>query len=450
MIKKIKFLFFFSIFFLLVNCSFDKTTGIWNDYQKELEKIQKIEEAQSKNVETVKIYSSTKNNLKEVSFSKKATLSEPLKNLAWEMPGLNLQNSQGNIYLSGVENAFLRKKIGKKKFSQSRLKIPPLIINNNIILADDSGTIFSINFEGKLNWKKNIYKKLYKKLYKRLSFVIYKEKIYVVDNIGFLYSINLIDGQLIWIKNHEIPIKSNIKILGGKLFFINQDNVLTCIDLEKGIKIWDVKSISSFIKSQTNLGLAISKNQNLITLDSSGNLTKLNTNNGRLYWQLNVTGSLYAHDTDFFTSSDVVIQDNDIIFGAQSSIFSFNLQNGLLNWEVKISSSLNPIIHENNVFIISNDGYFINLNRKSGKTIWSTNILKVLKKRKRLTNVTGFIMGSDKIYAVTLNGFLIVNSAYSGKVEFFKKIGDTITAPPAITKGALFILTEKSRIVGFN
>ena len=59
-------------------------------------------------------------------------------------------------------------------------------------------------------------------------------------------------------------------------------------------------------------------------------------------------------------------------------------------------------------------------------------------------------MGSDKIYAVTLNGFLIVNSAHSGKVEFFKKIGDTITAPPAITKGALFILTEKSRIVGFN
>ena len=122
MIRKIKYIFFFSIFFLLVNCSFDKTTGIWKDSQKELEKIARIEEAQSKNVETVKIYSSTENSLNEVFAFKKVALSEPIKNLAWEMPGLNLQNSQGNIYLSGVENVFLKKKIGKKSFLGLGLK----------------------------------------------------------------------------------------------------------------------------------------------------------------------------------------------------------------------------------------------------------------------------------------------------------------------------------------
>ena len=82
------------------------------------------------------------------------------------MSGLNLQNSLGNIYLSGIENNFLKKKIGKNKFSISKVMSSPLFFNDNIIFADDSGTIFNINQKGKVNWKRNIYKKIYKKYIK--------------------------------------------------------------------------------------------------------------------------------------------------------------------------------------------------------------------------------------------------------------------------------------------
>ena len=116
----------------------------------------------------------------------------------------------------------------------------PLVFNDNIIFADDTGTIFSINQRGKINWKKNIYKKIYKKIYKHLSFSIYKDKIYIADNIGFIYAISLESGKLIWLKNYEIPIKSNIKIFDNKIFVINQDNRLLCLDTEKGHKIWDI------------------------------------------------------------------------------------------------------------------------------------------------------------------------------------------------------------------
>ena len=59
-------------------------------------------------------------------------------------------------------------------------------------------------------------------------------------------------------------------------------------------------------------------------------------------------------------------------------------------------------------------------------------------------------MGSGKIYSVTLNGYLIISSASSGKVENFKKIGDSITSNPIINNGKLFIYTEDSRILGLN
>jgi len=450
MIKKIKYLIFFLIFILVASCSLDNKSGIWSGSKKEKKRISELEKEQKSIVDVVKIYTSESFYSKEIPAVKSISLTEPKTNSSWKMSGLNIQNFVGNIYLSGIGNNFLKKKIGKDKFSISQVMSSPLVFNDNIIFADDTGTIFSINQRGKINWKKNIYKKIYKKIYKHLSFSIYKDKIYIADNIGFIYAISSESGKLIWLKNYEIPIKSNIKIFDNKIFVINQDNRLLCLDIEKGSKIWDVRSISSFIKSQNFLALAISKEGDLITLNSSGDLLKVKANTGQVYWSLNTTSPTAALDNVFFKSSEIVISDNDIIFSASSLIFSVNLSNGYLNWQMDIGSKNTPIIDGNNIFLISDNGYYVNLDRNSGKIIWSTNILKILKKKKQMTQITGFIMGSGKIYATTLNGYLIVCSAVSGNIEYFKKIGDQITAAPIINDGALYILTEKSRILGFN
>jgi len=90
------------------------------------------------------------------------------------------------------------------------------------------------------------------------------------------------------------------------------------------------------------------------------------------------------------------------------------------------------------------------LDKDSGEIIFSTNILKILKKKKQKTKITGFIMGSGKLYSVTLNGYLIVSSATTGKLEYFKKIGDPIASSPIISNGKLYILTDNSKIFGFD
>ena len=434
----------------LANCSFDKKTGIWSGGEEEKKRISELEASQKEEINVVKIFSSKDFYLEEKEPIKNINLIEEKKNSSWEMSGLNLQNSLGNIYLSSIENRFLKKKIGKNKFSISKVTTSPLFINGNIIFSDDTGSIFSINENGNIKWKKNIYKKVYKKVYKNLSISLYKNNIFVADNIGLIYSISLDTGKLIWIKNHGVPIKSNIKIFNNKIVLINQDNRLLCLDVSTGSIIWDIRSITTFIKSQNFLGLAISKSNDIFMLSSSGDFLKINSNTGRIYWSLNVIGSLSVYDSDFFKSSDIVINKNDVIFSASSSIFSFNIDNGYINWDKKINSSNIPIINGNHIFVVTDNGYFLGMNRKSGQIIFSTNILKALKKKKQKTTISGFILGSGRIYATTLNGFLIVSSASSGKIEYFTKIADSITSPPIISNGSLYILTEESRIFGFN
>ena len=259
MTKNIKYLVFFLVLFLTSNCSFNNTAGIWTGGEDEKRRISELERQQKRILDVVKIYSSEIFYSEEIAATQNVALSAPKKNQSWQMSGFNQQNFLGNIYLTGINDKFLSKKIGKDKFSISRQISSPITFNDNIYFSDDTGSIFKISKRGKVQWKINIYKKIYKKIYKTLTFGIYKNHIYIADNIGFVYSVNLDNGKIVWIKNHGVPLKSKIKIFDEKIFLINQDNRILCFSTKDGTKLWDTRAIKSFIKSQHLLSLAISK-----------------------------------------------------------------------------------------------------------------------------------------------------------------------------------------------
>ena len=107
-------LIFFLVFILFVNFSFDNKTGIWSGEEKVKKRITELVEEENQVIDTVNIYSSEDIYSKEVSLTKNISISNSKKNLSWKMHGLNHQNFLGNIYLSGIDNIFLKKKNWKK------------------------------------------------------------------------------------------------------------------------------------------------------------------------------------------------------------------------------------------------------------------------------------------------------------------------------------------------
>ena len=159
---------------------------------------------------------------------------------------------------------------------------------------------------------------------------------------------------------------------------------------------------------------------------------------------------MLAHATDFFQSSEIVLDNENIFFSTNTSFYSYNTNSAALNWENDLSTNGTPVIDKNNIFIVTKNGFFVIINKNNGKILSSENILKILKKKKKKTHIAGFVMASGKIYSVTANGFLIVSSATTGKVQSFKKIGDEMVSTPIISDGKLYLLTKNSKILGYN
>ena len=142
----------------------------------------------------------------------------------------------------------------------------------------------------------------------------------IYDRRTFNRSIDYLSGQINWIKNYGVPIKSDIKIYNGKIFLIDQDNKIFALDTNDGAQMWDVLSISSFIKSQNLLSLSLSKSGDLFAITSSADVFKIETSTGNIIWSRNTAESLLKDATDFFTSSQIVYINDQIIFSSGKSL----------------------------------------------------------------------------------------------------------------------------------
>ena len=186
----------FLSFILLINCSFDNKTGIWQDVKK-TKKSAKIEREKGK-LKDIFIEKKLFNEEKKVKVGANVTIDNIFKNKNWLFENYNLTNNVANFSYNNSKVLISKSSRLSKSLNDSNL----LFYENNIISNDHTGTIFvySLNKEKKIiNF--NFYKKRLKKFNKKIFLAISNGIIYAADNLGYLYSIDISSGKFIWAMN---------------------------------------------------------------------------------------------------------------------------------------------------------------------------------------------------------------------------------------------------------
>ena len=90
----------------------------------------------------------------------------------------------------------------------------------------------------------------------------------------------------------------------------------------------------------------------MLAITSSADVYKIKLKTGEIIWSRNTADSLYADATDFFVSSEIVIDNDKIFFSSGSNMFSLDTDTGKTNWIQEINSASTPIISGENIFIV--------------------------------------------------------------------------------------------------
>lgn len=421
--------------FFLYSCSLNSNSKIWNKEQNKLEKskdFKKIDFEEKK--EVTELNSSIKINFSNIQLNENS---------------LNDQNNFGSLkYLGMLE------KVGSFKFSKfkdiNNLNFKPLFLENGLVFFDKKGSIIRYDENSKIIWKKNYYSKSEKKLSPKLSFYKEKENIYIIDTIGKIYSIDILNGDLNWKNNNNYPFNSEIKISQEKLFAVDYNNILRCFNKKDGSQCWKYQTETSLTLSNTKYSIILYKN-NVIFSNSLGDVTSIDISSGTVNWQIPTQSNLILNQSYNFKNSRLVGDDNSIYFSNnQNQFYSIDIKNGFINWMNQINSSLTPILIQDTIFTISDEGYLYTLQKKEGNIIRINDIYEIYKpKERKKIKPIGFKIGNKKLYLTNNDGKILVVDLSTGKVVKTQKVSRETISKPFINNENLYIIKNGS-IIKFN
>ena len=381
----------FIIIFLLFNltgCSFDNKTGIWKDASKiPIEKIEKkdIENTQIKKYEEIFITQKVFDEEVDANPNTKVKFNEAININRWLEEYLTETNNISNIsYQNNKAVIFKSSRLSRSSnilnSEFARLKTP-LFLDNQLISHDNKGNIFVYNLdERKKTINYNFYKKAFKKYKKKIKIVINDNVIYAADNLGYIYSINMQTGSLIWAKNYGIPFRSNVKVINDQLILANEENTIYSINIENGTVNWKFGTSKSFLNNDFENSIAIdSLNSNILYLNTNGELYSINYLKKNINWVLNFKNSSFSSDINSFLSQPIIIKDDNLIVSTSRSLFNYNVASSQKKWGKPLSAAMKPVATKENIFLITNDKKLICLDLKTGNILWSKSTLSHLK-----------------------------------------------------------------------
>ena len=429
-----KILYLFITFIFISGCSLNKNSKFWTSSEKiKSENLNNYEELFPKEEALKKEFNSN--------------LSIKLSNINLKSTtGINIYNNHGKLNFNGDLKKSTRYKFSKiKSFDQHEPEI--LFFNDNLIFFDNKGSVLKFDDKSKLIWKKNYYTKSEKKMSPILEFSINGNYLIVTDNLAKYYLIDIVSGNLIWIKDNFAPFKSQIKTYKDKFFVIDFSNTLRCFSIKDGKELWNLKTGKSLIKSQKKLSMVI-VDEVIYFNNSIGDISAVELNNGQLLWQLPTQSNLIYESAFSLETSDIITDGSSLFFSNnRNKVFSIDIETRNIKWVNKINSNLRPTLIDDFLFSISLEGYLIVVNKNSGNIIRVTDIFKNFKINRRDSIIpTGFIIGLKNIYLTTSNGRLLVIDTNSGNTISTLKIDNEKISRPFVKNKDLFLIKNNAII----
>ena len=421
--------------FFLNNCSFNENSRIWKEKEKKLESQKKLE----------KVFAETN-----------PVLSEFNPELKIELIKIKLNNkvveNKNNYGFQNYDGSL--NKVANYKFSKleniDQLNFKPIFLKDGLIFFDKKGSIIRFNNMQKVLWTNNYYSKAEKKLKPKLYFASDNENLFVFDDIAKFYSVNINSGKLNWIKNNIYPFNSEIKKLGNKIFVVDYKNILRSYNINNGSEYWNLKTEDSFTISNSKYSLIIIDNA-IIFSNSIGDITAVDVETGLIIWQLPTQSSNIVNESYNFKISKLVSDGNSIFFSNnKNEFYSIDVKTGTINWINDINSNITPILNNNLIFTVSNEGYLFVIDKNKGNIIRVTDLYKnyKIKHRKNIKPI-GFTIGKKNLYLTNSDGNMIVADLSLSNVNKIEKVSGNLISEPFIFNQNLFVIRNGS-IIKYN
>ena len=196
--------------------------------------------------------------------------------------------------------------------------------------------------------------------------------LYIGDDVGVMYSLNLKDGTTNWTFDTGMRIVGSPAVSDGVVVFGSANYNIYALDAKTGKELWHLTT------NQAVMGATTIHDGVAYIGGGDGRMFAIDIHTGEVQWA-------FSELKNYVLTRPLVYNDK-LYFGTwDTHFYALNLADGSLAWKwnngrsnPKLSpASVWPVAANGKIFITAPDRYFTCLDAETGEQIWRTNEYKV-------------------------------------------------------------------------
>lgn len=312
----------------------------------------------------------------------------------------------------------------------------PVVADNKVYVGDDLGLLscFALQ-DGKLLWQFAAGSRILG------SPAVNKNIVVFGSTDQYIYGVDSTNGKLLW------KIKTSAAVIGAavidknRAFIGGSDHVFRCIDIKKGKVVWEFREVPGYVETKP---LIYDKKVMFGAWDSY--MYALNKKNGRLDWKWNngnqrmhfspaAVWPVAAHGKVFFTAPDRVMT-------------ALNVENGNEIWRTKesmVRETIGLSVDKKRIYskTMQDSVVCYSTVTDTPQKIWSVNVAY------GYDHAPSMLLEKENIvYGSTKNGLIFALDAFTGKVLWKRKIGNSLINTVSPVGDGKCVFTSAEGFVG--
>jgi len=376
---------------------------------------------------------------------------EPAVNDSWTQPGGNATKTMGDPALPLNLRPGWSTKIRAGDITQ-RIGSTPAIADGKLYLIDADAVVEAFDATGgSRQWATALDTNKRDVAVRFGGGVSYDNgRVYATTGRGDAAALDAKTGKLLWKVRPAGPLRGSPAIGGGNIYVLTQDNQIFALKPDTGETLW---SVSATLETSGVFGVgapAVAQGT-VVAGFSSGELSALRYENGRIVWQDQLSRTAISTSVSVISDIDAspVIDEGKVYaIGQGGRMVAMDLVNGQRLWELLIGGINTPWLAGEWLFVVTDEAKLMCVARTTGKVRWISQLPRYRdpKKKDKPIGYYGPVLAGGRLLVVSDRGQLINVSVADGKIGTSVKAGESFYLPPVVANNMLYLIDTKGRL----
>lgn len=278
--------------------------------------------------------------------------------------------------------------------------------------------------------------------------------LYVTAGYDEILCVDAQKGEIKWRSALTGPSRAAPTIVGGRVFVTTLNNSILALNAGDGKVLWEYSGLGASTGLVGSASPAATEDL-VVPVFSSGEIYALRATNGSVAWSDNLSNALRLGGlTALSDIRGLPVIDENMVYAISygGKMAGIDLRTGARIWQKDISGPKTPWVAGSGIFVITTQNQIVSLDKTTGAVIWVSQLARYKDKEDRTGPIiwAGPIMAGNRLLAFGSHGRVAEIDPAKGTLIREWDAGDSVTVPPVVAGGTLYVLEDDGTLTAYK